>query len=235
MRSRWSVSEWVGRSREGLWELEALSGQEADVDLLDEQAMRASLRDAAAFGAVFERHHLVIWRFLARSAGREAADELAGEVFLIAFRRRASYDPQRGSVRSWLYGIAANQLRERGRRAARFRRVVLRLAGRRETDGVASGADESSVLMQRAGTDVVLRCLEQLGAIDREVLVLFAWERLSYEEIAAALAVPVGTVRSRLARARQRLRGAMELADATDGLPVEATHPGDAPVPRRKT
>lgn len=218
-----------------MWELEVLSGQEADVDVLDEQVMRASLRDGAAFGAVFERHHLVIWRFLARSAGHEAADELAGEVFLIAFRRRASYDPERGSVRSWLYGIAANQLRERGRRAARFRRAALRLAGRRETDGVAPGADESSALMQRAGTDLVLRCLEGLGAIDREVLVLFAWERLSYEEIAAALVVPVGTVRSRLARARQRLRRGMELGDATDGLPLEATPPGDACGPRGRT
>jgi len=218
-----------------LWELEVLSGQEADVDVLDEEVMRASLRDATAFSAVFERHHLVIWRFLARSAGRQAADELAGEVFLIAFRRRASYDPERGSVRSWLYGIAANQLRERGRRAARLRRAVLRLAGRREADGVAPGADESSALMQRAGTDLVLRCLEGLGAIDREVLVLFAWERLSYEEIAAALAVPVGTVRSRLARARQRLRHAMELGDATDGLPLEATPPGDACGPRGRT
>jgi RNA polymerase sigma-70 factor (ECF subfamily) len=89
--------------------------------------------------------------------------------------------------------------------------------------------------MHRADTDLVLRCLEGLGAIDREVLVLFAWERLSYEEIAAALTVPVGTVRSRLARARQRLRHAMELADATDGLPVEATPPGDAPDPQRRT
>lgn len=197
--------------------------------------MRASLRDAAEFSAVFERHHLVIWRFLARSAGREAADELAGEVFLIAFRRRSSYDPERGSVRSWLYGIAANQLRERGRRAVRFRRAVLRLAGRRESDGVAPGADESSALLQRGDTDLVVRCLEGLGAIDREVLVLFAWERLSYEEIAAALAVPVGTVRSRLARARQRLRRAMELGDATDGLPLEATPPGDAHGPRGRT
>jgi RNA polymerase sigma factor (sigma-70 family) len=205
------------------------------VEGLDEQAMRASLRDGAAFGAVFERHHLVIWRFLARSAGRQAADELAGEVFLIAFRRRASYDPKRGSVRSWLYGIAANQLRERGRRGARFQRAIVRLAGRRDTDGVAPGADESSALLQEAGTDRVLRCLADLGAIDREVLVLFAWERLSYEEIAAALAVPVGTVRSRLARARQRLRRAMELGEATDGLPLEATPPGDARGPRGRT
>jgi len=197
--------------------------------------MRASLRDGSAFSAVFERHHLVIWRFLARSAGSQVADELAGEVFLVAFRRRASYDPKRGSVRSWLYGIAANQLRERGRRAARWRRAALRLAGRREADGIAAGADESSAVLQQAGTDLVLRCLDGLSPIDREVLVLFAWERLSYEEIAAALAVPVGTVRSRLARARQRLRAAMELRDATDGVRLEATPPGDARGPRGRT
>jgi RNA polymerase sigma factor (sigma-70 family) len=193
------------------------------VDVLDEQVMRASLRDAAAFSTIFERHHPVIWRFLARSAGRQAADELAGEVFLVAFRRRASYDAKRGSVRSWIYGIAANQLRERDRRAARSYRAVLRLAGRRESDGVAPAADESSPALQRAGTDLVLRCLQGLGPIDREVLVLFAGERLSYEEIAAALAVPVGTVRSRLARARGQLRDAMELQAATDGIPPEAT------------
>jgi RNA polymerase sigma factor (sigma-70 family) len=205
------------------------------VDVLDEQVMRASLRDAAAFGAVYERHHLVIWRFLARSAGRQAADELAGEVFLIAFRRRASFDPRRGSLRSWLYGIAANQLRERSRRAARFHRAFLRLAGRRESDGLAPGADESSALLHEEGVDLVLRCLDGLNPIDREVLVLFAWERLSYEDIAAALAVPVGTVRSRLARARRRLRDAMELGEEIDGLPLEATPPGDARDTRGRT
>jgi RNA polymerase sigma-70 factor (ECF subfamily) len=212
-----------------LWELEELSGQEVGVDLLDEQAMRASLRDAAAFGPVFERHHLVIWRYLARSAGRQVADELAGEVFLIAFRRRASFDAEKGSVRAWLYGIAANQLREQSRRAARRRRAVLRLAGRREATHPAPAADEASVLVGQAETDSVVQCLNGLGESDREILLLFAWERLTYEEIAAALAVPVGTVRSRLARARGRLRQAMELAGPSDELPVEAS---DAPGPR---
>jgi RNA polymerase sigma-70 factor (ECF subfamily) len=174
----------------------------------------------AEFGAVFECYHPPIWRFLARSAGRQVADELAGEVFLIAPRRRSSYDPERGSVPSWLYGIAANLLRDRTRRAARGRRAVLRLAGRREADGVTLPAEHDE-------SDAVLACLRSLGDQDREVLVLFAWERLSYEEIAAALAVPIGTVRSRLARARARLRDAMELAGLIDGLPVEAA---DAPT-----
>lgn len=204
------------------------------MDLLDEQAMRASLEDGAAFSRVFERHHRAIWGFLARSAGRQAADDLAGEVFLVAFRRRASFDGRRGSVRSWLYGIAANLLRERFRRAARGRQAVLRLAGRREVDGTAPGADEVSELGGVQATEVV-RCLDAMSDRDREVLVLFAWEQLTYEEIGAALGVPVGTVRSRLARARARLRAAMELAGLIDGSPAEAARQGDTPGHRGRT
>jgi RNA polymerase sigma-70 factor (ECF subfamily) len=209
------------------------------VDLLDAQAVRASLGDGAAFAAVFDRHHRVIWAYLARSAGREAANDLAGEVFLVAFRRRDSFDESRGTVRAWLYGIATNQLREHARRSARGRRALLRLAGRRESAGVVDGIDGLDgigEIDQRGPSEasVVVACLRRLSDRDREVLVLYAWERLSYDEIAVALGVAVGTVRSRLARARARLRAAMELGDPPGQEPGEQPPAGDATNPVRR-
>ncbi len=70
--------------------------------------MRASVTDPAAFEVLFDRYHARIWALLARSGGRDHADDLAGEVFVVGFRRRGDYDPARGSVRAWSYGIASN-------------------------------------------------------------------------------------------------------------------------------
>src|SRR5687768_3169388 len=71
----------------------------------DAAVVHAALEDPACFGAIFDRHHARIWRYIARMAGRSRADELAGDVFLIAFARRSTYDPMRAPVVAWLYGI----------------------------------------------------------------------------------------------------------------------------------
>jgi RNA polymerase sigma-70 factor (ECF subfamily) len=164
--------------------------------------------DAQGVEAMFDRYHSAIWTFLARLGGRDHADDLAGEVFVIALSRHATYDPSRGSFRSWLYGIAANlsrnRLRSETRRARAFARVA---AERQESMPSDSAVDEMALHAQLASA---IEALTRLSATDREVIVLFAWERLSYEEIAEALQVEVGTVRSRLARARARLRSRME-------------------------
>jgi RNA polymerase sigma factor (sigma-70 family) len=185
-----------------VWEPESTSGELVPVG--DAAVVRASLEQPEQFEAVFEQHHQAIWRYLARLGGRERADELAGEVFLVAFTRRGSYDPQLGSVRSWLYGIASNLLHTRLRSDGRRRRAFERAASQQVAAVSPEGIDVA--LLSRERLEAVLRALARLSTADREIILLVAWEHLSYEEVAAVMNLELGTVRSRLARARGRLK-----------------------------
>lgn len=167
--------------------------------------LRASLTDPERFGELFDRHHRVVWTYLARVAGRDLADELAADVFVVAFEHRASFDPSRGTFRSWLYGIATNLLRTRLRSERRGRRAFARAA--RQTDV----SNDPIVLVDEANELVttsraVIDAIGALAQADRELLLLCVWEGLTYVEVADVLQVPVGTVRSRLSRVRVRLR-----------------------------
>ncbi len=156
--------------------------------------------------ALFRRHHRQVWRFLRRLGGPDAADDLAGEVFCVALDRLDTYDPARGSERAWLYGIAVNLNRGRARRGRSRLRAVERLGGARPQPGL----DPATQVIERERREVTRhRVREAVAALpdeQREVLVLSAWEEMPYAEIAAALDIPVGTVRSRLSRARAALR-----------------------------
>jgi RNA polymerase sigma-70 factor (ECF subfamily) len=187
----------------------------------DVATMRASVTEPEQFEAIFDRHHGPIWAYLARKGGRELAEELASEVFLTAFAQRERYDPGRGSVRSWLYGIASHKARTRFRGQARATRALARLAARQRTSSAPYDRVDDA-LANKDQLDRVRQALAQLSNADQEVLVLFAWEHLAYDEIAAALGVEVGTVRSRLARARARLR---ELAGLSGELTGGRTRP----------
>jgi RNA polymerase sigma-70 factor (ECF subfamily) len=125
-------------------------------------------------------------------------------VFVVAFRRRADFDPARGSLRAWLYGIALNlsrtQRRSDRRGAAANRRMFLRELGSSESEAV----EDAIVASEQA--QAVSHAFAQLSYMERQVIALYAWEELSYDEIANVLDVPIGTVRSRLARARAHLR-----------------------------
>lgn len=169
----------------------------------DVEEIARSLVHPQAFGAIFDRHAEAILRYAARRAGREVAESLIGEVFRIAFERRKSYDPSYPSARPWLYGIAANLLQKHRRAEARRFRANARLAAERSASdgGRASSAVDARLFLPR-----VVEAIEALPRGEREALLLYAWEELPYDAIAAALNVPVGTVRSRLNRARSRLR-----------------------------
>ena len=175
------------------------------VELDDESLVRYSLDDPARFAVIFNRHHKVIWRYVARLAGRHVADDLAGEVFVTAFAKRASFDPSRGEVNGWLFGIATNVLRSRLRSDLRARHAFWRATRQRmDVPDDTTMVDEA---LYEAGTmRAVAAAMCRLSRADRELLILYAWEGLTYQQIAAALDVPTGTVRSRLARTRQRLR-----------------------------
>jgi RNA polymerase sigma factor (sigma-70 family) len=157
------------------------------------------------FGLLFDRHFATIYRYIERRVGAANADELVAETFRIAFERRRRFRPLHESALPWLYGVATNVMLKRWRSERRRLRALAHLKATAAHGSVGlEGADER--IDARSVRAELLEALASLPQRDRDVLVLVAWEELSYEEVAAALAIPVGTVRSRLNRARRRLR-----------------------------
>jgi RNA polymerase sigma factor (sigma-70 family) len=177
-------------------------GTESDAELI-EQACRSPER----FAAVFDRHYRHIYAYAARRLGRELAEDVASETFLVAFDRRAGYDTGRADARPWLYGIASNLIARHGRAETRRYKALTRIGEDELVDGhddlVAGRIDASAVRRRLA------EALEDLPAGVRDVLLLVAWAGLSQQEAAEALEIPPGTARSRLHRARQDMRRAL--------------------------
>lgn len=167
----------------------------------DADVIRRSLEQPEEFGMIFERYFDEIHRYLRRRFP-EAAEELAADVFLAAFDARGRYRPEYVTARPWLYGIASRLLSKRHRQERRSLRAHARSGGRREPSATESADAVDRLDAERRSAELA-GALAELRATERDVLLLFALGGLSYEEIAAALSVPVGTVRSRLARARR--------------------------------
>jgi len=201
------------------------------VDADDAAVIEDSRQDPERFGAIFDRHAPHIHRYLARRLGPEVADDLVGETFLAAFRQRHRYDPDQRSARPWLYGIATNLIGQHRRDEVRRWRASRRLdavlgAGLGAGSGAGPGAGPGAGLGARfaepghadrvaetvtaqAARSTLSAALAAIPAGERDVLLLIAWEELTYGEVGMALRIPVGTVRSRLNRARRRLREAL--------------------------
>ena len=170
-----------------------------------------SVQRPGLFAVVFERHFDAVHAYLARRVGTDRADDLASATFTTAFARRESFRRSSDSARPWLLGIATNLLRNEWRAEQRALEAVARLtADARELPSDVVSTASAAFL---ADGDGVVGLLGQLDADQRDVVLLRTWEGLSYQEIAVALEIPVGTVRSRLSRAHSRLRAAL----ATDG------------------
>jgi RNA polymerase sigma factor (sigma-70 family) len=170
----------------------------------DADVIAASLADPDAFAALFDRHSPHIHRYLARRLGRQAADDLVAETFLAAFRRRGGYDLDRPDALPWLYGIATNLISGHRRAEQREYRLRTIAVARQDTDCHADRV-AAQVTAQAMG-QLLATALAELSDGDRDVLLLIAWEGLAYDEVAGALDIPVGTVRSRLNRARRKVR-----------------------------
>lgn len=168
----------------------------------------AAREDPRAFAELFDRHYDPIAGWLRRRVERALADELAAETFLQAFDARARYDLGRADARPWLYGIAANLLRRHRRAEERRLRAYARAAARPLHDADLAAVDAR--LDAGALAPALASALASLGPGERDALLLLAWAELSYEQIADALGVPVGTVRSRLHRARSVVRELIE-------------------------
>ena len=184
----------------------------------DSEIVRRSLDDPRAFAALFERHARDIGRFATRALGSDAAEDVLSETFLVAFRRRASFDTTWDDARPWPFGIAANLIKkQRHVEAAQWRSYAAAAAAHEED------ADESiGAAAERLDAGAALRALApriaRLAAKDRETLLLHAWGDMTYEEIGRALSVPTGTVRSRLNRVRRRLNpGGHLVEDQNEG------------------
>lgn len=174
-------------------------------DLSDRDLLaRAVDGDVTAFDPLFERHARSVYNFcFRRTADWALAEDLMSVVFLEAWRHRdAHLDHQ--SALPWLLGIATNVLRNHGRSLQRYRAALDRVVP------PSPQPDFAEELAQRLDDERrmarVLILISGLSVEDQEVLALCVWSQLSYEEAAEALEIPVGTVRSRLARARARLR-----------------------------
>lgn len=171
----------------------------------DAEILARTSTEPELFGILFDRHFATIHRYLERRVGRDGADELAAEVFRIAFERRARFRALHESALPWLYGLATNLMLKRWRSERRHLRALAHGSNNaRDFHDDLEGVDERIAAQALGGR--LLDALASLSERDRDVLVLVAWEELSYEEIAAALDIPVGTVRSRLNRARWTLR-----------------------------
>ncbi|MGW0518036.1 MULTISPECIES: RNA polymerase sigma factor [unclassified Crossiella] len=160
---------------------------------------------AAVFGSLFDAHAAALHRYLARRVGAGAADDLVSETFLVALQRRHSYDPARAAVRSWLYGIATNLLRGHLRAEVRGYQATARAAARQRPEDGHDGR-VAAMVDAEAATLGLAAALAGLAPGDRDVLLLTSWAGLDSTEVAEALDIPVGTVRSRLHRVRRELR-----------------------------
>ena len=169
---------------------------------------RAAAGETEAFGTIFERHARTVYNYCFRRTGNwSQAEELTAIVFLEAWRRRGQVVLERDEAVPWLLGVATNVLRNLRRSQRRHRAALERLPREHSADFTVDVDERLDDERQMRAT---LRALRNLPRADQEVLALCVWEELTYEQAAFALGIPVGTVRSRLSRARARLR---ELSD----------------------
>ena len=160
---------------------------------------------AAQFGALFDEHAPALHRYLTARVGPTIADDLLSEAFVLAIRYRSTFDPDRGTPRTWLYGIASNLLRRHHQDQVRHLVRADRLAGQAERGN--QDYELADARMDAAAAAQALQpALAKLADLDKEVLFLHAWAELEPTQIAQALDLPAGTVRSKLSRVRRGLR-----------------------------
>jgi len=183
---------------------QAAAGTDADTDAA---VIRASLADPDRFATIYDRYAAMLYRYAHQRVGPEIADDVVAETFLAAFRGRQSYDLGRQDARPWLFGILTRELATyRRREQARYRALT-----RSTQETVQDGPADQVTARVVAGTarGPLAAALARLAPGDRDVLLLVAWGQLSYDEVAAALGIPPGTVGSRLNRARRKVRKAL--------------------------
>jgi RNA polymerase sigma factor (sigma-70 family) len=181
---------------------------------------RVTAHDGGAFGRLFDRHAQKVYSHcFRRTADWSLAEDLTSVVFLEAWRRRRDLRLSEGSILPWLLGVANNAIRNAERSRRRYRRLLQKLP--RVTDLEAGETEMVARLDDEQRMKAALARLRELRTEEQEVLTLCDWSGLSLAEAGVALDIPVGTVKSRLARARTQLRSLA--AEADSDLQVEVT------------
>jgi len=165
----------------------------------------AGVHDGAAFGELFERHSTAVYNHCFRRTGSwSTAEDLSSVVFLEAWRRRSEVRLYGDSILPWLLAVANNATRNSDRSKFRHRRLLAKLAGVSPSSRFEDDADQR--IDDENAMALILEKLSTLRNEEKEILALCDWSNLSYSEAAEALNIPIGTVRSRLSRARAHLR-----------------------------
>lgn len=167
---------------------------------------RAIAGDQAAFSALYERYCDRLFNYaLRRTASWEFAEDVVSTVFLEAWRHRrdVQFEDDR-ALAGWLFGVATNVLHNQDRTRRRHRAALARLRAMSPIPDLADHAADRIAGEQQA--QELSQLVKRLPSREREALAMVAWAGLDYAEASIALGVPVGTVKSRVARARQRLR-----------------------------
>jgi RNA polymerase sigma-70 factor (ECF subfamily) len=193
----------------------------------DAEVIACSFTSPAYFGELFDRHATTMFRYFVRRVGPDDADSLLGELFRIAFEKRTGFDVERPEARPWLYGIASNLLARHRQGEARRLDATARLVNASISASDLFSEVDARLDASRLWADVAA-AIAALPQGERDALLLFAWEGMPYDQIASALDVPVGTVRSRLNRARRRVR---ELVGESEEQRVTATLRPDRVIP----
>ncbi|GAA0297988.1 RNA polymerase sigma factor [Streptomyces polychromogenes] len=176
--------------------------------------------DHQLFAEIYDAHARAVYAHAVRmTADHAGADDIVSLTFLEAWRLRDSFD-RVASPRAWLFGIATNVIRNTRRAARRHRDAIARLPPPSSVPDVADAV--VSRIADAAEASAALAVLSRLRQADREVLLLYVWSGLSHAEVAQACGTSVGTVRSRLSRARTRLRE------------LTASHLAEPPPSRRR-
>ena len=173
-----------------------------DPDLLG----RVASGDRDALAIIFRRHHGTVYRFSRQMLGsKEAAEDVTQDVFVALTKSAGRFDPRVASLSTYLYGIARNLVLQRYKRSRGRVEVTIEAAAGEDEAVFATSCDPAEALSRAQATRQLRRAILALPVHYREVVVLCELNGLSYEEAAAIARCPVGTVRSRLSRARQLL------------------------------
>lgn len=180
------------------------------------------------FSSIFDRHAVTVFRYLAGRVDRSTSEDLLADVFETAFRARQHYDTRYDGALPWLLGIATNIIRHHHRSQMRHSTMLGRVTRLQEqANDTANAANPPAASAERRDQmRSVSRALDALDDKHREVLVLSAGLGLSYEDISRALGIRIGTVRSRLFRARTKLRELLETGGQyTEYVESDQRHP----------
>lgn len=201
---------------------------DGQLQMTDAELISGSVAQPECFALLFRRYAPELQRYAVRRLGPAKADDVVAETFLHAFRQRQRYRAdQSPNARAWLYGIATNLIGRQRRAEVRQYRALARTGIDTELWQFTDEVDErvSAGALER----VLAGSLATLPSKQREALLLVVWAELSYEETARALQVPVGTVRSRISRARAQLRRELERPVALESPSQPEAQGGDAP------